>query len=306
MTQAIAVSTGISVFFIMQLILSGLGKDGIRIEERLDALAKNSGGDKENSELESPFRERIIKPAIARLNRLIENITPKKMIKIIGLDIARAGNPWGMTHGRWISIRLGTGLILPVAFGIYMTTAFENPVKAYSSALALVFLGNAFPRAMLSRIAKERKLQLEHEIPDALDLITVCVEAGISFDGALGKIVEKMDGPLSEEFKKTIGEMKLGANRKKALSNMADRCDVSELTAFLAAVIQAEELGVPITNVLRVQSAQLREKRKQKAQEKAMKAPIKILFPLVMFIFPAIFVVILGPSVIRLIDIFGR
>src|SRR6056297_67616 len=290
----------------MQLILSGLGKDGIRIEERLEALAKRCGGDKEKSELDSPFRERIIKPALARFSRFIENITPKRMIKAIGLDIARAGTPWGMTQGRWITIRLGTGLILPILLGIYLATVLGNPVKAYSFALVAMFFGNAFPRAMLSRIAKERKLQLEHEMPDALDLITVCVEAGISFDGALGKIVEKMDGPLSEEFKKTIGEMKLGANRKKALSNMGDRCDVPELTAFLAAVIQADELGVPITNVLRVQSAQLREKRKQKAQEKAMKAPIKILFPLVMFIFPAIFVVILGPSVIRLIDIFGR
>jgi len=305
-TQAIAVSAGLSVFFIMQLILSGLGKDGIRIEERLEALAKRCGGDKEKSELDSPFRERIIKPALARFSRFIENITPKRMIKAIGLDIARAGTPWGMTQGRWITIRLGTGLILPILLGIYLATVLENPAKAYSSALVAMLFGNAFPRAMLSRIARERKLQLEHEMPDALDLITVCVEAGISFDGALGKIVEKMDGPLSEEFKKTIGEMKLGANRKNALSNMGDRCDVPELTAFLAAVIQADELGVPITNVLRVQSAQLREKRKQKAQEKAMKAPIKILFPLVMFIFPAIFVVILGPSVIRLIDIFGR
>jgi len=305
-TQAIAVFAGFSVFFIMQLILSRLGKDGIRIEERLEALANSCGDDKENSELDSPFRERVIKPALGRLNRFIENITPKRMIKAIGLDIARAGTPWGMTQGRWISIRLATGLILPILMGIYLATVFENPVKAYSFALVAMFFGNVFPRVMLSRIAKERKLQLEHEMPDALDLITVCVEAGISFDGALGKIVEKMDGPLSEEFKKTIGEMKLGANRKKALSNMGDRCDVPELTAFLAAVIQADELGVPITNVLRVQSVQLREKRKQKAQEKAMKAPIKILFPLVMFIFPAIFVVILGPSVIRLIDIFGR
>ncbi len=211
-----------------------------------------------------------------------------------------------MTQGRWIFIRLSTGLVLPLLIGAYILASMGNSANAWFSIIGIAGFTNALPRIWLANSAKERKLTIEHELPDALDLITVCVEAGISFDSALGKIVEKTEGPLSDEFKKTIGEMRLGSSKKQALSAMGGRCDVSELTSFLAAVMQADELGVPITNVLRVQSVQMREKRKQKAQEKAMKAPVKILFPLLFFIFPSIFVVILGPSVIRLIDIFGR
>jgi tight adherence protein C len=305
-TLVIAICAGISVFFIMQFFLLELGIDGIRIEKRLESLEKNYGSNNDKNELDIPFRMRVINPIIGKLSHLIENVTPKRMVRAIGIDIARAGTPWAMTQSRWIFIRLSTGLVLPFLLGIYLAMVLENPRDAFVMALVVMCFANVLPRTMLSRIAKERKLRIEHEMPDALDLITVCVEAGIPFDGALGTIVEKMEGPLSEEFKKTIGEMKLGVNRKQALSSMGERCDVPELTSFLAAVIQADELGVSIANVLRVQSIQLREKRKQKAQEKAMKAPIKILFPLIFFIFPAIFVVILGPSVIRMIDIFGR
>ncbi len=306
MTLVIAISAGFSIFFIMQFLLIELGIDGIRIEKRLESLEQNYNSNKDKNELDIPFRMRVINPIIGRFSRLIENATPKRMVKTIGIDIARAGTPWAMTQSRWIFIRLSTGVVLPFLLGIYLVTVIENPRDAFVLTLAVMGFANVLPRAMLSRITKERRLSIEHEMPDALDLITVCVEAGISFDGALGTIVEKMEGPLSEEFKKTIGEMKLGVNRKQALSNMGERCDVPELTSFLAAVIQADELGVSIANVLRIQSIQLREKRKQKVQEKAMKAPIKILFPLIFFIFPAIFVVILGPSVIRMIDIFGR
>lgn len=306
MKLAIAISLGTSIFFIMQFILNSFGMDGIRVEKRLELLEKNYGNKREKSELDIPFRMRVIKPIIESFSRIIESATPKRLVKSIGIDIARAGTPWSMTKSRWIFIRLSTGLVLPVLLGVYLVSMLESPRDAFSISLIVMIFTNVLPRTILSRIAKERRLQIEHEMPDALDLITVCVEAGISFDGALATIVEKMEGPITEEFKKTIGEMKLGANRKQALSSMGERCDVAELTSFLAAVIQADELGVSITNVLRVQSVQLREKRKQKAQEKAMKAPVKILFPLVIFIFPAIFVVILGPSLIRMIGIFGR
>ena len=306
MTQAIALSVGMSVFFIMQLFLTKLGKDRVKIEKRMESLMGVMSKEKSHGELDIPFFERVVKPLTSRTGIFIERVTPQRIVREIALSISRAGAPCGMTQGRWIFIRLSTGLVLPLLIGAYILASMGNSANAWFSIIGIAGFTNALPRIWLANSAKERKQTIEHELPDALDLITVCVEAGISFDSALGKIVEKTEGPLSDEFKKTIGEMRLGSSKKQALSAMGGRCDVSELTSFLAAVMQADELGVPITNVLRVQSVQMREKRKQKAQEKAMKAPVKILFPLLFFIFPSIFVVILGPSVIRLIDIFGR
>lgn len=141
-------------------------------------------------------------------------------------------------------------------------------------------------------------------LPYSLDLITVSVEAGLSLDGAITRIVNNISGPLSEEFGKTLKEMRMGIEKKIALRNMSERCDVRDLSVLINALIQADELGVSLGKVLRIESAQLREKRRQAAREKAMKAPVKILFPLIMFIFPAIFVIILGPAVIQMIEMF--
>ncbi|RKD28784.1 type II secretion system F family protein [Thermohalobacter berrensis] len=136
--------------------------------------------------------------------------------------------------------------------------------------------------------------------------MTVSVEAGLSFDGALERLINNIEGILSHEFSRVLSEIRMGKSRKEALKDMSTRCGVSDLTALIGALIQADELGVGVSNVLRVQSVQMRQKRRQRAQEKAMKAPVKMLFPLIFFIFPAIFVVLLGPAVIKIIEIFGK
>lgn len=306
MTEAISITAGLSIFCLVRFLLDRRGQEERKLAERLKRLAHLYEKPNEASELELPFAERVIRPFLEVGGMFLRRVTPKRIMRGIETGIIRAGAPWGLTQSRWIVLRILSGAVCPMVLCVVLA-AVRGWDKGTLLATAVVALfSNAIPKVLLERLAGGRKLRIEHELPDALDLISVSVEAGLSFDGALGKIVEKMDGPLSEEFKTTLGEMRLGATRKKALSNMGDRCGVPELTSFLASVIQAEELGVAITNVLRIQSMQLRDKRKQKAQEKAMKAPIKILFPLIFFIFPAIFVIILGPSVIRMIDIFGR
>lgn len=142
------------------------------------------------------------------------------------------------------------------------------------------------------------------DLPYTLDLITVSVEAGLSLDGAIARIVSNVPGVLSDEFSKTLKEMRMGIDKRQALRNMSDRCDVRDVSILVNALIQADELGVSLGKVLRIEGAQLREKRRQSAKEKAMKAPVKMLFPMIIFIFPGVFVIILGPAVIKMIEMF--
>ncbi|MDW7675951.1 MAG: type II secretion system F family protein, partial [Bacillota bacterium] len=151
-----------------------------------------------------------------------------------------------------------------------------------------------------------RKQFIQNELPDVLDLLTISVDAGLGFDAALVKVVEKTDGVLKGEFSKLLQEIKKGKARKNAMKDMAERCQVNDLSTFVGALVQADQLGVSISNILRIQAEQMRLKRRQLAQEKAMKAPIKMLFPLIFFIFPTIFIVLLGPALIQLFETFAK
>jgi Flp pilus assembly protein TadB len=156
----------------------------------------------------------------------------------------------------------------------------------------------------ISSKIESRKSIILKDLPYTLDLITVSVEAGLSFDGAMARVVNNISGELCDEFAKALKEIRMGIQRKTALRNLSDRCDVKELSMLVTSLIQADDLGVSLGKVLRIESANLREHRKQIAREKAMKAPIKMLFPLIFFIFPSIFIIILGPAVIRIFGIF--
>lgn len=147
----------------------------------------------------------------------------------------------------------------------------------------------------------KRKKSITNALPDVLDLLTVSVEAGLAFDGAIAKVIDKMPGPIAEEFGSILQEMKLGKSKRDALKDMAKRVDVQDLTTFVGAIVQADQLGVSIGNVLRLQSQQMREKRRQRAKEKAMKAPVKMLIPMILFIFPTIFSVLIGPVAVKII-----
>lgn len=185
---------------------------------------------------------------------------------------------------------------------IYLLTGSAG--NAFLTALLILMIYIYGKHFMLLRRMTLRKNQMIRELPYTLDLILVSVEAGLSFDGALAKVIANIPGPISEEFAKTLKEIRMGIERKTAIRNMSQRCGVKELSSLNTAIIQADELGVSLSKIIRIQALTLREERRQKAREKALKAPVKILLPLILFVFPTIFIVILGPAVIQIMGIF--
>lgn len=259
-----------------------------------------------HDELNLPLYTRVIKPIVDEVNKSIAKIMPSEIKAKIEKKLQQAGNPLGFTVNSWINFQIGLLFGLPL-FTIAVAMIGGAELKKIFIVLALeIVMGVVFPKFVLSRKIIERQDEIIRTLPDILDLLTVSVEAGLGFDAALSKVVDKVPGELSNEFTKVIQEIKVGTPKREALRNMAKRVNVPDLTTFIGSVIQADQLGVSIGNVLRIQSGQMRQKRRQRAQEKAMKAPVKMLFPMVFFIFPTIFAVLLGPVAIRLIENFKK
>jgi tight adherence protein C len=220
------------------------------------------------------------------------------------MKLAYAGNPFGLTIGEWIGFRvLIVCLCTVVGFVLF---GVMGDIKGILLFISTVLLGWIGPDFFLSKKATQRQQEIEKVLPSALDLLTVSVEAGLGFDQALARIAQKLKGPLAEEFGRTMREMQLGSSRLDALQHLGLRTGVDGIKSFVSAIIQADKLGIGLAQVLRVQSASFRERRRLEAQERAMKAPVKILFPLVLFVFPSVFIVILGPAVIHVIQLFSH
>lgn len=258
----------------------------------------------ENIEVEDrrqlPFKTRIIEPIFEKIRALVRRATPEGIRFSVGQKLSLADYPYGLTIAGWLGLRFAFSYILPLVFAIFIWIgSFPILVKILWIAI-FALICNIFPNVVLNSRISIRKNKISMELPDVLDLLTVSVEAGLGFDGALSKVVEKKRGPLSAEFSKVLNEIQLGKTRREALRSMSNRCQVDDVTVFISSIIQAEKMGVSIGKVLRVQSEQMRIKRRQRAQEQAMKAPVKMLLPMVLFIFPSIFVVILGPAFIQI------
>jgi tight adherence protein C len=216
-----------------------------------------------------------------------------------------AGRPYGWGATEFLGLRLFIALI----FGVltFLITSLSPTLGGTTKLIAPFFmavLGFFLPLLWMRSKINRRKKEIIKALPDAMDLLTITVEAGMGFDGALQKVAEKWDNQLSKAFAKVVQEMRLGVLRREALRNMSYNMDVPDVTSFTAAIIQADQLGVSIAKILRVQSEQMRVKRRQRAEEQANKAPIKMLFPMVFLIFPALFVVLLGPAVLILMETF--
>lgn len=299
----IVIFVGLTIFHFTMVVASFVTSDKHVIYSRLHNLAKKENS---NDELSLPLYTRVIKPVVNDISRTISNIMPSEIKIKIERRLAQAGNPLGFSVNRWIFFQFGLIAGFPI-FTVIVALKGEADIKRIVIIIILeVIMGIFMPRFMLSKKIVERQNQITSQLPDILDLLTVSVEAGLGFDAALSRVVDKVHGQLSNEFLKAIQEIKVGTPRREALRNMAKRVNVTDLTTFIGSIIQADQLGVSIGNVLRIQSQQMRQKRRQRAQEKAMKAPIKMLFPLVFFIFPTIFAVLLGPIAIRMMDIFGN
>jgi tight adherence protein C len=251
-------------------------------------------------ELQQPFFERVMRPMVQRLARAGRR-QEGGMIQRIDAKLERAGYPGGLRGADWVGVKLLSaigGAVLFLLIGLFLTGG--QFVVAIFFAFIGVAIGYIAPEFWLSRKGRARSFQMVLQLPDALDLLTISVEAGLGFDAALAKCVEKMEGPLVDEFRQALAEVRMGRTRREALRDVANRADAQPISNFIGAIVQAEQLGVPIAKVLQIQSNQLRIERRQRAEEAAAKAPVKMLFPMVGCIFPTIFIVILGPAVVTI------
>jgi tight adherence protein C len=248
------------------------------------------------------FSERVLAPAAGRLAGLALRLNPRITVESVRLRLMTAGLARTVTPTMFLASKaafaIGLGVLGLVLGGLV------SPGAALLFGGSWAVGGFALPGLVVSQKARARRELIRAELPDALDLLAVSVEAGLGFDGALDKLVDYMDGPLADEFSLTLGEMRIGESRHDALKKLAERVDTAEVAAFTRAIIQADQLGISLGRILKVQSQDSRNRRQMAAEEKAMKLPIKMMFPTVMFIFPAMFLVVLAPAILNLKEIF--
>jgi tight adherence protein C len=287
------------------LILVGLSrrKPAISLEERLASFADRTVS-LEHQELQQPFTERVLKPVIKGWAVKIGSRSPAQAQEKTRLLLAQAGNPSGLGPAEFLGLKVLLAIGLGGGSFALFTVSRMSPPLNLVIPIALAFFGYMLPGIWLKREIKARKKEIIKALPDAIDLLTISVESGLGFDPALMRVAEKWDNHLSREFARVLSEMRIGKSKREALREMAQRVGEDGLTSFVSAVIQADQLGVAITQVLRIQSEAMRIRRRQRAEELAQKAPIKMLFPMAFLIFPALYVVILGPSVPRLVEAF--
>ncbi|HYO42190.1 MAG TPA: type II secretion system F family protein [Candidatus Limnocylindrales bacterium] len=280
------------------------------VQARLNQLGTMQAKNLEELELQAPLVDRTLRPLMAGLSNRASRMASTSFTKSTEKRLALAGNPGDLRVADWMGIKtvgavIGGGLFtLMFVFPKLAEFLLPFPLN-FLWILVGLYLGWAIPEFWLGGRVKKRQKLILLQIPDALDLLTISVRAGLGFDGALGKVVEKLKGPLTEEFRRALAEIRVGKPRRDALRDIVPRTEVTALTNFIGAIIQAEQLGVSISKVLQVQSEQLRIERRQRAEEQAAKAPIKMLFPLVGCIFPSLFIVILGPAIILIITGLG-
>jgi len=274
------------------------GKDAVQTRlEQLVVQPKTL----EEFELQQPFFERVMRPIVKRLARIARRGDQGGIIARTDSKLEKAGYPGGLRGADWMGVKILVAIIFAV-LGFFVGLLIGKVQIGFVFALAGGAIGFVAPEFWLGRRIKARSFAMVLQLPDALDLLTISVEAGLGFDAALAKVVEKMEGPLVNEFRQALAEIRMGRTRRESLRDVASRADAQPITNFIGAIVQAEQLGVPIAKVLQIQSQQLRVERRQRAEEAAAKAPVKMLFPMVGCIFPTIFIVILGPAVITVIS----
>jgi tight adherence protein C len=256
------------------------------------------------SETERPFAERVLAPLSDRLVSLGRRLTRADTAERLRHRLDIAGNPPGWDVPRLIGAK---ALSMVVLGGLAVVYALGNGTAVPKAALAVAAVGGlgfVVPNILLYNVGQKRELLMQRALPDALDLLTVSVEAGLGFDAAVMKVAKNTHGPLAEEFARLLQEMQLGVGRGEALRGLAERSTLKDFKSFSLAIVQADQLGVPIGRVLRVQSTEMRLKRRQRAEEQAQKVPVKIMIPLVLFIMPCLLIVVGGPAAVQMMDVF--
>jgi len=298
MILAFAVGVGVLMIFI-GLARTPSSSSAVSVQQRLAAY----GGDKpltvEEIELQKPFSERVMRPAIERLGSLLSRSTPQKARQDLLNKLELAGRPGNLTPGDFAAVRLVAAAVVG-AVGLLIGLLLANPVYLVISLVAGVILGYYLPVLWLKQKVDARKAEVQKNLPDALDLLVICVDAGLGFDAALARVTDKYKNALSELLAKALREVSLGRPRLEALDEMGRNSGVEDLHNFMQAVIQSEQFGTGIGKILRIQADEMRRKRRQRAQERGAQATLKMMMPMVGCIFPTLWIVLLGPAVLIL------
>ncbi len=298
---------GIIVVLAVSLVIVGMRNKQLEtpFEERLNEyISRGEEVTLEEIELSQPITERILVPIIHKIGELTEKFTPQKAIEQVEIQLELAGNPPGIDP----TIFWASRFIAAIGIGGLLLFVFSMGSMDWSWGRKLLMtgifsiIGYFMPQLLLQSKINTRQEMIRKSMPDALDLLTICVQAGLGFDAAMSRVAEKWEDALADEFSRCLREIRLGNVRRVALRNMADRIGITEMSSFVAAIIQSEQLGVSMSKVLGIQSEQMRIRRRQIAEEKAQQAPVKMLFPMALLIFPSIMIILLGPAGLQLKD----
>ncbi len=312
--SGVIIVLGVLILIAIILVIIGIRHPYTTDEEKLyerlgDFTISGEQVNLEKLEMTMPFTERVIYPIARKLGEFTMRFTPQNWLNNTTRKLELAGRSSKMDATLFITIEfiiagvVGVGAFLLMRFfGNNMPTG-----RMFLLTATLTVLGFFLPQYQLSRSITKRQHEIRKGMPDALDLLTICVEAGLSFDGAMAKVAEKWNNEISRAFARVIQEIQLGKLRREALRDMQENVGVSEMTSFVAALIQSEQLGVSMAKVLRVQADQMRVRRRQLAEEEAHKAPIKMLIPMAFIMFPSILIILLAPAALQIIQsgIFG-
>jgi len=304
-TTALIIIGGVVLLGAAALIVAGLvfapRASGGNLQDRLKDYANlDTPMTLEELEMSQPFTERIIIPILQTISQSVTRFAPQQVMEKARQDIELAGRPVKSAE-LFMGIKGGAAIVLLV-FAILLLSITGQSGIYYGLAAIAAIIGYILPGVWLGSKIKQRQEDVIKSLPDALDLLVICVEAGLGFEGAMAKVAEKWDNELSKAFARVLQEIRLGKLRVEALREMDKNVGVSDVTGFVAAIIQATQFGVSIAKVLRIQSEQMRIQRRQRAEKKAQEAPIKMLFPMVFLTFPSLFIVLLGPAVLQILE----
>ena len=300
----IALLAATSLFTVLYVLILAYSRKDTFLKNRLRDL--NVGTNQKpvdmywREQMKRSLYDRTVKPFADKIAAKLSHFTPASLRAQAEelVDNTNNFNGMGMTG---FMLLLGGSTVFFVLLGIWMIYSKNMPfARGLLTLLSFIGAGVFMPFFILRRMVEQRQEAIRQSMPDVLDLLCVSVQAGLGFDGALGKVTAKMKGPLIEEFERLLQELRMGVTRRNALVRLAKRCGIEEMKLFTAALIQAEKLGVGMAQVLEIQSENMREMRRQRAKEQAAKLPVKILFPTVIFIFPVMFVVVLGPALVTI------
>jgi tight adherence protein C len=297
----LAIICALTFLAVSLMVGSALRPRFVAVRERIDDFLVAPGQAGPATGPAAPgFFERAVMPALAGIGKLASGVTPAGAIRKIRAKLDLAGNPRHLGAAEYIGLKvLSIVIIIPVGLWALRESGLQGLVL-WLLAVVIIGAGLWLPDIILQRVIEARQTAIRRSLPDVLDLLVISVEAGVGFDGAMQKVVERGGGPLTDELARVLEQVRLGKSRADALRMMGERTQVTDLISFVAAVQQGETLGVSMAKVLRVQADAARERRSQRAREAAAKLPVKLLFPLVFFIFPALFVVILGPAAVSI------